>query len=338
MDAMIRAGCMRGYGLVARRLGGDPVEMMHKHHIAPETLQNEDALVSMLALISICEESSRTWHAPDFGLQLAQEQDISILGSMALAIQHAPTVGDAIRAASRFHFIHSPAIELTCTETDWRGTAATEIKHELLLPRLPPARQAYDLGLGVVHRILSMATNNNYPLLGVRLPHTPLASPARYKQFFGVPVEFEQPYASLIVDRHFSEQPVAGADSNIQAFIEHYLEMSFPASGQTVAARVRGAIVKALEVSRAELESVSQMLAVHARKLQRDLAEEGTTFEQVRDAVRRDAAARYLTTTRMPLSQVSAALGFSEQSVLTRACKMWFGMTPLKYRRQAELS
>lgn len=327
---------MRGFPALVRRLGGQPEAFLRKHHIPAEVLGNDEALVSLRSLINLCEDCAQTLNAPDFGLQAAQMQDIGILGSVALAIQHAPTVGDAVRASARYMFIHSPGVELTFSETDWKRQPVAELRYELLESRQLPTRQAYDLALGVAHRIISMATpNNRYPLRSVKLPHGPLASPARYQQFFGVPVTFEQPYAALVVDSHYFEQPIAGADSNIHQFIAHYLETNFPAAGQTMTARVRKTLVKALEVNRAELDSVAEMLIVHPRKLQRDLADEGTSFEQVRDGVRRETAARYLTTTRLPLSQVAAALGLSEQSALTRSCKAWFGVTPLKYRQQA---
>lgn len=334
MTILMRAACLRGFRPLVRRLGGQPDALLRKHQVPPEVLDNDEALVPLRPLINLLEECAQVLETPDFGLQLASVQDIGILGSMALAIQHAPTVADAVRAAARYQFIHSPAIELSFTETDWQRKPVAELRYELVMPRMPPARQAYDLALGVTHRIISMAMAGGYPLRGVKLPHTPLASRARYKQFFGVPVEFEQPFAALLVDSRFFERPIAGADSKIHDFIAHYLEATFPASGKTVTARVRQTLVKALEVGRAELDSVAQMLNLHPRKLQRDLADEGASFEQVRDDVRREAASRYLTTTRLPLSQVAAALGLSEQSALTRSCKTWFGTTPLKYRRQ----
>ena len=63
------------------------------------------------------------------------------------------------------------------------------------------------------------------------------------------------------------------------------------------------------------------------------LAREGTRFAAVRNAVLREAALRYLRGP-MPLAQVSAQLGFSEQSALTRSCKQWFGESPLAVRRR----
>jgi AraC-like DNA-binding protein len=40
----------------------------------------------------------------------------------------------------------------------------------------------------------------------------------------------------------------------------------------------------------------------------------------------------------MPLGQLAGVLGFSEQSVLSRACRRWFGASPSAVRRQAQRS
>jgi len=38
----------------------------------------------------------------------------------------------------------------------------------------------------------------------------------------------------------------------------------------------------------------------------------------------------------MPLGQIADLLGFSEQSVLARSCRRWFGVTPKEIRRERE--
>ena len=46
-----------------------------------------------------------------------------------------------------------------------------------------------------------------------------------------------------------------------------------------------------------------------------------------------EEAERYLRDTDMPLGQLSGALGFSEQSALSRACRRWFSASPSELRR-----
>ena len=78
---------------------------------------------------------------------------------------------------------------------------------------------------------------------------------------------------------------------------------------------------------------MASQLALHPRTLQRRLAEEGTTFEQVVDDVRRRMTERYLQDTDMSLGHLARELGYGEQSALTRASRRWFGSSPLAYRK-----
>jgi len=50
---------------------------------------------------------------------------------------------------------------------------------------------------------------------------------------------------------------------------------------------------------------------------------------------RRDQARRYLEETAMPMGQLSALRGYSEQSSLSRACRTWFGASPQAVRTRA---
>ena len=71
-------------------------------------------------------------------------------------------------------------------------------------------------------------------------------------------------------------------------------------------------------------------------EVRQQLAAEGRTFAEVVDDVRRDEAQHYLRHTRIPFGQLAGLLGYSEQSVLSRSCRRWFGMSPSAYRRNPE--
>lgn len=74
-------------------------------------------------------------------------------------------------------------------------------------------------------------------------------------------------------------------------------------------------------------------LCLHPRTLQRRLAAEGTTFAALVDDVRREEAERWLRDTDMPMGRLAGLLGYSEQSVLTRSCHRWFGVSGTLHRQ-----
>lgn len=58
------------------------------------------------------------------------------------------------------------------------------------------------------------------------------------------------------------------------------------------------------------------------------------SFTGLRGAARLNRAARYLSMSDMPVSEIAARLGFSDQSHLTRAFRQHFKMAPSAYRRK----
>ena len=76
-----------------------------------------------------------------------------------------------------------------------------------------------------------------------------------------------------------------------------------------------------------------------ARQLQWKLEQDETTFEKEVSETRRLLAERLLTSTDLTMTQIAAAVGFSELSSFTRACsKTWFGVSPREYRASAVLN
>ena len=71
--------------------------------------------------------------------------------------------------------------------------------------------------------------------------------------------------------------------------------------------------------------------------VKRRLKDEGTSFNALREDVRRELATRYLDAD-MSIAEISFLLGFSEPSAFFRAFKRWTGLTPLEARRRHALA
>ncbi|MEO7729950.1 MAG: AraC family transcriptional regulator [Kofleriaceae bacterium] len=332
MPEMVRAAGLRGFHALVTQLGGDPEALLRRHRVpvAPD----EDVLVPVRKIVRLLEDSARALGCRDFGLRLAATQDISILGPVAVAIQNSPTFGEALRVASRYLFVHNQAMSFTPVLDGLADRRHAELRYAVPTPGLAPARQSFDLMMGGGHRILTVLGGRHYRPVAVHLSHAALAAPAVYRRYFGVPVLFEQPTARLIVSRALFDAPVPQANETLRNLATSYLDQHFDRSPNSVLPRVRMAIRRALGTPQAGLGRVAAQLAMHPRTLQRHLADEGATFEAIREAVCREAALRLLRNRRLSLSEISARLGLSEQSALTRSCKRWFGEPPSAIRRR----
>jgi AraC-like DNA-binding protein len=335
MTAMVRASGLRGYKALMRELGADPLEMLRRYRIAPEALEDEDALLSLRAVVHLIEASATATRCPDFGLRLSHSQDISVLGPLAIAMQNAPTVASAMEYASHYLFVHSPGLVLSLHDSSPLVRKGAELRFEIRLPRQPAQRQTMDLCLADIHHMGQLLAGPRYQLRAVTLPHAPLAPEAVYNRFFGAPVRFEQEHAGLHITRATLETSLHAVNESLRQIAVEYLALNFEAPGQALSARVRQALRRTLATTRGRKEDVAELLGMHPRTLQRRLDAERTSFEAIREEVRRETALRYLRETRIPLTQLAGILGLSEQSALARSCRRWFGTTPSRLRQQA---
>ena len=70
-----------------------------------------------------------------------------------------------------------------------------------------------------------------------------------------------------------------------------------------------------------------------ASTLQRRLAADGTSFQALKDELRRDLAIVRLNTSTVPLAALADELGFADSAAFQRAFKSWTGSAPGAYRR-----
>lgn len=100
---------------------------------------------------------------------------------------------------------------------------------------------------------------------------------------------------------------------------------------RTPSARVR-ALLRQVCPEWPDLAVTAQRLHISVSALQRHLAMEGTSFQLLKDELRRDMAIVRLTSTDATLTAVAAELGFADSTAFQRAFKSWTGSTPGAYR------
>ena len=334
MDSMVRAASLRGLPLLVDTLGGDGAGLLARFGVPAPALDSDEAVIPAAAAAQVLETAAAEFGCPDLGLRLAGQQNATVLGPLALAIENSPTFGAALETANRFLFVHSPALTVSQIPDPsgrpgvvgllYRGTEAEP---------LPP--QVVDLGLGLFHRIIVLLHGGPYGLRSVHLPHAPLAPVGSYTTFFGADVRFGRPDAVLRVPGGLATMPVPGGNQVLRDIAVDYLTSHFPAPGRSVADRVHLLLTQALGTSPVEVAAIARRLRTHPRTLQRRLAAEHTTFETILDDVRRATAARLITQTDLPFTQVTAMVGLAEQSALSRAARRWFGVSPRELRTTA---
>jgi AraC-like DNA-binding protein len=79
-------------------------------------------------------------------------------------------------------------------------------------------------------------------------------------------------------------------------------------------------------------ETLARTLAVSRRTLSRHLADEGTSFRNILDDVRREFACALLQDRSLSIGDVAFFLQYSEPAAFNRSFRRWTGQTPRAFR------
>lgn len=326
---------MRGYCALVDQLGGDGGALLARFGIDAGAIDSDDAVISAETIGWALEVAAAELSCPDFGLRLAASQDDTVLGPLAVAMAHAPTVRAAIACASRFLFVHHAGVSIAMVPDPEAETDIVALNY-----RDPGEAtgfgQGVDFGAGTIYRTLFKLLGTDHQLRSVHLPHEALASPNAYTEYFGTGVRFGMPTTMFRFPAEILDLPVPGSSAIVRAMAMDYLTKNFSELDRTVSARVRVAIEQTLAASAtSDIRSVSRTLSMHERTMQRMLAAEGTSFSEIRDSARRDMVYRLLRETDISMSGITKVVGLREQSALTRVVRRWFGVTPQQLRNTA---
>jgi AraC-like DNA-binding protein len=137
------------------------------------------------------------------------------------------------------------------------------------------------------------------------------------------------------------ELPLIHADPYLNNLLLKYCEAAITDRRGNVSqlrTRVENAISSLLPHGRVVLDDVARSLGMSKRTLARRLSDEGLSFTEVLQQLRRDLAVRYLDDPKLHISKIAWLLGFNEVSAFTHAFKRWTGKSPsqMRTRRTAQ--
>lgn len=98
-----------------------------------------------------------------------------------------------------------------------------------------------------------------------------------------------------------------------------------------MASRVLSQMVEMLPSGVPTLAAVANKFYITPRTLQRKLASEDTSFNELLDTMRQDLAKNYLQHSNRNIGEISYMLGFADPANFTRFFKRWVGVSPKEY-------
>ncbi len=185
--------------------------------------------------------------------------------------------------------------------------------------------------------ISRQASSGEFRPLAVYFKHPAPDSTADHEAHFGCTVHFGAERDALLVSEETLRTPNKVGDPDIARFFDTLLEadLSKLADDHSLEQTVLNRISRSLSEGVPAVSDVARHLAMSGRTLQRRLAEQGLSYQNLVDEARRRLAQRLLRDTDYSLVEIAFMTGFAEQSSFTRAFKRWAGQTPRSYRLES---
>ncbi len=175
--------------------------------------------------------------------------------------------------------------------------------------------------------------------LALEVTHPPPPHADEYPELFRVPVRFEAGRNALRIDPVWLSAETAFEPGNAYAFgvFTRHADALLDELGrqETIRARIEERILPELHRGALSMDALARDLGMSRQTLYRRLKDEGTSFAEIHDDLRRRMAMDYLTAQKVSVNETAYLLGFSEASSFVRAFKRWTGQSPTAYRDTA---
>lgn len=324
----VRAGGLAGFPELVSELGGDPVALIARCGLATRAFADDDNVIPFGVGARLVHVAARETGCPHFGLLLGHRQNLTKLGPIGFLIQHCPDVRTAL--ASLIEHMHLQVTGAVATVTA-SGRLAS-FTYRVQLHGLTGVEQVYDICMAYQVRILQLLCGAHWRPEAVHFCYPAPANAKLFREFFGVPVHFDQPSSAVLLSADWLDRPIDGADPALRAILLKHLRQLEAQRGDGLPEKLRQVIRTLLPTGHCTAERVSELFGMHRRTLHRGLARHGTTFEEVVDSLRRDLAIQSLSQAEVKLAQLSEMLGYRDPSAFTRAFRRWTSMSPKEWR------
>lgn len=314
------------------KYGVDPRLALRRAHITRAQLRLVNARVDAEQLETIAATAMQELDDEALGW-FSRKLPWGTYGMLCRASLGSPTLGAALKHWCRHHRLLTHDLDL---RLEVGRTSARLVVHEKR--SLDPVRELCLLSsLRYVHGYACWLVDSQLPLCEVTFPFAAPRHASVYPLLFPGPVRFDAGEASLTLDARYLELAPKRDERALQMMLQRALPLTVRQyrRDRLLVKRVEGFLAEPPGRG-ATAEDVASALHLSVRSLHRQLAQEGSSLQRIKDEVHRRRALELLRRTSLPIKQVAASVGFTNEKSFSRAFKAWTGRSPSEHRREAE--
>jgi len=327
----IHLGVSREIAPALRDFGLEPDPLIRAAGLDPRLFGDGTNIVPFPALARLYTLSVARTRCPHFGLLVGRRATVLSMDLVGRLMQHSETVGAALDGFVANLGVQDRAVVASLTKTDGMALLTFAVHS----PQGESAEQITDASLAIAVNALRSLCGSEWRPTEVLVPRVTPVDGGPYTRHFLAPVRFNQESATLVFPAEDLTRRVAGADPLLRTMLEDRLRQLRDDAGAGFSDDIRRLLRTRLMGARCSAVDMAGLLAVHRRTLSRRLKGSGQGYRSMTNEVRFEIARQLLEDTKVSLSEIAAALGYSEASAFTRAFRRWSGRTPTAWRGES---
>ena len=252
---------------------------------------------------------------------------------MMHSVLTANTLGDALRYGCHFYHVLTDDVRLSLHSDGKQAMLRLTLKR----PDLDTDHVLTETILLSWYRFASWLINRRILLSATAFSYPAPAHVAEYHQLYPCQHQFDAEHTHLIFDAEVLSQPLMRSREELKALIKT-LPLGFfvkPVYQGSWGHRVRSRLLKVDFADFPSLAELARELHLSERTLRRKLEGEDSSYQLIKDELRRDRAISLLRQRELDINVISHAVGYREASVFIKAFRLWTGMTPGDYRARS---
>jgi AraC-like DNA-binding protein len=274
--------------------------------------------------VTACGNAIKVCRDPRLPFRVGQNLHLAAYGLYGFALLCSPTVRDGLKLAVRYHGLATPIFAI-----DWHA------KNDHFIWFFPNEfRVRYSATIKQFLLAQQLTQHITHIRDIARSDRKPPASAALYEEQLGCPVQFSAEATEMHYDHSLLDDRPPLTNPVTLAMLRESCENLVGRIGDdsSTAGLVTQLIMERPGQSPA-MEAIADQLHLTPRTLRRRLADEGTTFSQIFDQVRRDLAEKYLAAGDFTVEDIGELLGFTDASNFRHSFKRWTGLAPSEFRQ-----
>lgn len=314
--------------LAYKKYGTNPSDALREAQIAPSKLSEPETGVTASQFEVLCRVAMQQLDDEALGW-FSRRLPWGSYGMLCRASLTSPSLAVALKRWCRHHRLLTDDIQLKLVIAD--EVATLEIEERC---RFGALREfCLVSSLRYMHGYACWLIDSRIPLINADFPFPRPPHGRVHSLLFPGPVHFGRDRARMQFAAQYLALPPRRDERALSLMLQHALPLTVLQYRRDRLLANRARVLMTSQPSEQHTApTVANALNVSVRTLHRQLEEEGTSLQTLKDAVRRERASEQLARTAQSIKQIALAIGFSSEKTFARAFRQWTGESPSEFR------